>query len=76
MKIILTGISAELFKTAEVKITKEVSSVSELRNHLFSLEPKLSDHHTAFAVNSVLAKDSDRLKKEDRIMVFHPFSGG
>ncbi len=76
MKIILTGYSAELFNSSELNVDEKLTRVSELKDYLLSRKSELSDHHTAIAVNSAVAKDSDKLKETDRILVFHPFSGG
>lgn len=76
MKIILTGYSAELFNGTELDIDEKLSRVSDLKDYLISQKSELADHHTTIAVNSAVAKDSDGLKETDRIIVFHPYSGG
>lgn len=76
MRIILTGYSAELFNSSELNVDEKLSRVSDLKKYLISRKSQLSDHHTAIAVNSALAKDSDDLKETDKIIVFHPYSGG
>lgn len=76
MKISLSGYSAELFKASELSIDEKISNVSELKKYLISRKSELSNHHTAVAINSILAKDSDALKLDDDILIFHPYSGG
>ena len=76
MKIILTGYSAELFNASELNIDEKITVVSELKSYLISRESELSNHHTVIAINSMLSKDSDALKLNDDILVFHPYSGG
>ncbi len=76
MKILLTGLSAELFSATELEITESMHKVSELKQFLISRKPGLKDQHTAVSVNSVLSGESADITEKDKILIFHPFAGG
>lgn len=75
MKITLTGLTAELFQTSELE-TSSHSTVKEVKEELLRLKPELAEKAVMIAINKKLAKESDKIREEDQILVFHPYAGG
>lgn len=76
-KIKAFGITKEILGKKETVIQVEVSTVEELKNHLYATYPKLAGLKSLFiAVNHNYAEAGQTIVETDEIALIPPVSGG
>lgn len=76
-KIKAFGITKEILGKKETVIQADVTTVEELKNHLFTSYPKLAGLKSLFvAVNHNYAEGGQTIAETDEIALIPPVSGG